>query len=86
MSNQTFHDTLCKRFQTENLSVWIMVGTKPMLNARAEIPSLGFGSWKDAEAQVDAVKEAIKAGYRHIDTAKVYVWKVTSDFLEVGSG
>lgn len=49
-----------------------MPGTRHKLNTGAEIPALGFGTWQDAEAQVDAVKEAIKAGYRHIDTARVY--------------
>lgn len=50
-----------------------MPGTKYKLNTGAEIPALGFGTWQDENAQVDAVKEAIKVGYRHIDTAKVYV-------------
>ncbi|OGM39571.1 hypothetical protein ABOM_011783 [Aspergillus bombycis] len=42
------------------------------LNTGAEIPAIGFGTWQDAEAQENAVAEAIKAGYRHIDTARVY--------------
>ena len=34
------------------------------------IPPLGFGLWKLApEACADAVYEAIKAGYRHLDGA-----------------
>lgn len=41
------------------------------LNTGAEIPAIGFGTWQDAEAQEGAVVEAIKAGYRHIDTARV---------------
>ncbi|OKL58758.1 hypothetical protein UA08_05488 [Talaromyces atroroseus] len=49
-----------------------MAGTRFKLNTGTEIPALGFGTWQDPEAQVDAVKEAIKAGYRHIDTARVY--------------
>ncbi|KAJ5610871.1 hypothetical protein N7510_007590 [Penicillium lagena] len=46
--------------------------TKCKLNTGAEIPSIGFGTWQDEQAQEDAVAEAIKAGYRHIDTARVY--------------
>lgn len=47
-------------------------GTTATLNTGAKIPSLGFGTWQDKDAQEDAVYEAIKAGYRHIDTAIVY--------------
>ncbi len=46
--------------------------TKFKLNTGAEIPALGFGTWQDKDAQEDAVYEALKAGYRHIDTARVY--------------
>ncbi|CRG85179.1 hypothetical protein PISL3812_02298 [Talaromyces islandicus] len=49
-----------------------MAGTKCKLNTGAEIPSIGFGTWQDVGSQENAVKEAIKAGYRHIDTARVY--------------
>ena len=41
------------------------------LNPGAEIPAIGFGTWQDKDAQEDAVYEALKAGYRHIDTARV---------------
>lgn len=44
--------------------------TKFKLNTGAEIPAIGFGTWQDAESQENAVAEAIKAGYRHIDTAQ----------------
>lgn len=44
--------------------------TKFKLNTGAEIPAIGFGTWQDAESQENAVREAIKAGYRHIDTAQ----------------
>ena len=39
-----------------------------------EIPSVGFGTFKTpaGEICVDAVREAIEAGYTHIDTAAVY--------------
>ena len=43
------------------------------LNNGIEIPQLGFGVWKvpDVEAET-AVEQALAAGYRLIDTAKVY--------------
>lgn len=47
-------------------------GTTFTLNTGAKIPGIGFGTWQDKHAQEDAVCEAIKAGYRHIDTARVY--------------
>lgn len=39
-----------------------------------KIPCVGFGTWQtpDGDTAVAAVKEAIKAGYRHIDTAAQY--------------
>lgn len=44
------------------------------LNNGYEIPCVGFGTWQtpDGDTAVMAVREAIKAGYRHIDTAAVY--------------
>ena len=42
------------------------------LNTGQTIPALGFGTWQDKDAQEEAVLEALKAGYRHIDTARVY--------------
>jgi diketogulonate reductase-like aldo/keto reductase len=44
------------------------------LNNGVKIPCLGFGTWQapDGELAVSSVKEAIKAGYRHIDTAAAY--------------
>jgi diketogulonate reductase-like aldo/keto reductase len=42
------------------------------LNTGATIPAIGFGTWQDADAQADAVTIALKAGYQHIDTARVY--------------
>lgn len=47
-------------------------GTTFTLNTGAKIPGIGFGTWQDKDAQEDAVYEAINAGYRHIDTARVY--------------
>ena len=44
------------------------------LNNGVEIPVLGFGTWKaaDGEEAYQAVLAALKAGYRHIDTAAGY--------------
>jgi len=42
------------------------------LNTGAQIPAIGFGTWQDADAQEAAVTEALKAGYIHIDTARIY--------------
>ncbi len=38
-----------------------------------EIPKLGLGTWFiDDDKAAEAVKEAVKIGYRHIDTAEAY--------------
>ena len=44
------------------------------LNNGVEIPQLGLGVFqtKPGEETVNAVKWALEAGYRHIDTAKMY--------------
>ena len=44
------------------------------LNNGVEIPVLGFGTFKakDGEEAYGAVLEALRAGYRHIDTAAIY--------------
>jgi diketogulonate reductase-like aldo/keto reductase len=44
------------------------------LNNGANIPAIGFGTWQieDGEESKNAVLEAVKAGYRLIDTAKIY--------------
>ncbi|OBT46286.1 hypothetical protein VE00_02369 [Pseudogymnoascus sp. WSF 3629] len=46
--------------------------TRHTLNTGAKIPAIGFGTFQDADAQVDAVSRALKAGCRLIDTARVY--------------
>jgi len=47
-------------------------GTTLKLNTGASIPAIGFGTWQDKDAQEPAVTIALKAGYRHIDTARIY--------------
>lgn len=43
------------------------------MNDGNTIPQLGFGVWKIADNDAkDAVSNALKIGYRHIDTAKAY--------------
>jgi diketogulonate reductase-like aldo/keto reductase len=39
-----------------------------------KIPAIGFGTWQIPSGDIayNSVKEAIKAGYRHIDTAQAY--------------
>lgn len=39
-----------------------------------EMPVVGFGTWqiRDSEEAYASVKEALRVGYRHIDTAEVY--------------
>lgn len=47
--------------------------TKTLRNGY-KIPSIGFGTWRvpEGDTTFDAVTEALKVGYRHIDTAKRY--------------
>ncbi len=44
------------------------------LNNGVEIPIIGFGTWQseDGDEAYNAVKAALEAGYRHIDTAAAY--------------
>ena len=44
-----------------------------VLNNGIEIPQLGFGVWRvPSEETQEVVEMALEAGYRHIDTAKLY--------------
>lgn len=44
------------------------------LNTGAKIPKIGFGTWQipDGDPAYESTLFALKSGYRHIDTAKVY--------------
>ena len=53
-----------------------------LLNSGHKIPQLGFGVFKiDPAETADAVIEALRVGYRHIDTAQMY-----RNEIEVGEG
>lgn len=46
---------------------------KLKLNTGAEIPAIGFGTWQlKPDDAYRSVLQAIEAGYRLIDTAKIY--------------
>lgn len=43
------------------------------LNNNVEIPNIGLGTWLiDNDKVADTIKNAVKVGYRHIDTAQAY--------------
>jgi D-xylose reductase len=53
-----------------------------MLNSHKEMPKVGFGLWKiSQDICADAVYNAIKAGYRHLDSACDY-----GNEVQVGEG
>ena len=43
--------------------------TSKKLNNGVMMPVVGLGVYKSGDETYDAVKEALEAGYRHIDTA-----------------
>lgn len=50
-----------------------MISANLTLNNQVEMPRLGFGVWQMADAEAErAVGTALEAGYRSIDTAKLY--------------
>ncbi len=44
------------------------------LSNGVKIPAIGFGTWQIPSGDIayNSVREALKAGYRHIDTAQAY--------------
>jgi len=50
------------------------LNTKRRLSNGYEIPILGYGTWRipEGDATVNSVAEALRIGYRHIDTAARY--------------
>ncbi|XP_055590027.1 1,5-anhydro-D-fructose reductase [Uranotaenia lowii] len=55
-----------------------------------KMPALGFGTWRASDEEVEkALNEALEAGYRHIDTAPVYlnektIGRVLRQWLDAG--
>lgn len=48
-------------------------GKTSTLSSGHKIPTLGYGTWQAKPGEVGAgVYEALKAGYRHLDLAKIY--------------
>ncbi|KAL2682997.1 mitochondrial glycerol dehydrogenase Gld1 [[Neocosmospora] mangrovei] len=57
-------------------------GRTVTLNSGHKVPVIGYGTWQSAPGEVGAgVYEALKAGYRHLDLAKIY-----QNQREVGEG
>jgi len=50
------------------------INSKAILNNGVNMPWLGFGTYKveNGYSVIESVKEALKVGYRHIDTASFY--------------
>ncbi|HTE49130.1 MAG TPA: aldo/keto reductase [Candidatus Paceibacterota bacterium] len=50
------------------------INSRIVLNNKVEMPTIGFGVWQLSEGEevINAVKLALAAGYRLIDTAKIY--------------
>ena len=48
-----------------------------ILSNGVKIPCVGFGTWQtpDGKVAIESVEEALKVGYRHIDTAAIYIWQ-----------
>lgn len=51
-----------------------MYNEKAHLSNGVSVPMLALGTWLvDDDKAADAVREAIKIGYRHVDTAQAYM-------------
>src|SRR3990172_6790723 len=82
LEDKTFteHYSFLKDSFQYNKSVKYFIGFVPSMtvvtpeNFKTEIPVIGFGVFRipDGEEVVNAVKWALEAGYRHIDTAMIY--------------
>ncbi|KFY26451.1 hypothetical protein V491_01309 [Pseudogymnoascus sp. VKM F-3775] len=49
------------------------LGRRALLNSGHRIPQLGYGTWQSLPGEVSVgVYEALKAGYKHLDLAKIY--------------
>jgi len=49
------------------------LGRRVLLSSGHKIPQLGYGTWQSSPGEVSiGVYEALKAGYKHLDLAKVY--------------
>ena len=54
-------------------AAWDAMANSLLLNNGVELPALGFGVFQTPPAEtIDAVTEALRVGYRHIDTAAAY--------------
>lgn len=72
----------CNLIPLPNTTATMSFGKTVSLNTGAKIPTLGYGTWQSAPGEVGAgVYEALKAGYRHLDLAKIY-----QNQKEVGEG
>lgn len=58
------------------------------LNDGCRMPKIGFGTWQifDTKGGADIVAQAIRAGYRHLDTASLYGSEGSVGEAWVGSG